>query len=169
MYITPLGNHLKVTHLHGHHPLRTGVQYEAALRKQHKILNPRTDWAARDHTKAAKRLRLGQGEDRYGEGSEDEAARGTAAGDDVGEGSVAALLQQAGGLLGPTRMGLRGRLPPGSLETSRMKDANQHDPHDSVVRSVEFHPGGQLLMTAGLDKRVRLFQVRTRPSLEIPI
>ena len=143
-----------------------GVQYEAALRKQHKILNPRTDWAARDHTKVAKRLRAGQGEDRYGGGSGDEPARVT--GDDVGdEGSVAALLQQAGGLLGPTRMGLMGRLPPGSLETSRMKDANQHDPHDSVVRSVEFHPGGQLLMTAGLDKRVRLFQVRARQYLEI--
>ena len=40
-----------------------------------------------------------------------------------------------------------------------MKDANQHGPSRAAVQSVEFHPLGQLLMTAGLDKRLRLFQV----------
>jgi len=107
-----------------------GVQYEAALRKQHKLMNPRTDWAARDHTKASKRLRAAHGEDRYGEDSGDETARKA----DGDGNAVEALLHQAGGLLGPTRSGPRGRLPSGTLETSRMKDANQHDPHDSVVR-----------------------------------
>jgi U3 small nucleolar RNA-associated protein 18 len=41
-----------------------------------------------------------------------------------------------------------------------MQDANQHDPCHAVVRSVEFHPNGQLLLTAGLDKKLRFFQVR---------
>ena len=41
-----------------------------------------------------------------------------------------------------------------------MKDANQADPSSAVVRSVEFHPSGNLLLTASLDKRVRFFQVR---------
>ena len=40
-----------------------------------------------------------------------------------------------------------------------LADANKAEPSASVVRSVEFHPNGQLLLTAGLDKRLRLFQV----------
>jgi U3 small nucleolar RNA-associated protein 18 len=47
----------------------------------------------------------------------------------------------------------------GSLEMCRMKDANQHGPSNAVVQSVQFHPNGQLLLTAGLDKTLRLFQV----------
>ena len=64
------------------------------------------------------------------------------------------LLGSADTLLGCTRL-----LPPHMLEAVRMKDANQHDPSWAAVQSVEFHPLGQLLMTAGLDKRLHLFQV----------
>lgn len=31
----------------------------------------------------------------------------------------------------------------------------------SVVQSVRFHPVGQVMLTAGFDKRLRLFQVRS--------
>jgi U3 small nucleolar RNA-associated protein 18 len=52
------------------------------------------------------------------------------------------------------------RLAPGRLEVSRLKDANHTDPHVSVISSVEFHPYmGQLMTTAGLDKKLKLFQV----------
>ena len=64
------------------------------------------------------------------------------------------LLSSAGTLLGCSRV-----LPPHMLEAVRVKDANQQDPSRAAVQSVEFHPLGQLLMTAGLDKRLRLFQV----------
>ena len=47
-----------------------------------------------------------------------------------------------------------------------LADANKAEPSASVVRSVEFHPNGQLLLTAGLDKRLRLFQVLNRRSLK---
>ncbi|TMW55916.1 hypothetical protein Poli38472_008564 [Pythium oligandrum] len=50
-------------------------------------------------------------------------------------------------------------LAQGTLEITRMKDANQHAPSGAVVQSVEFHPNGQLLLTAGLDKTLHLFQV----------
>ncbi|CAI5737279.1 unnamed protein product [Peronospora destructor] len=50
-------------------------------------------------------------------------------------------------------------LPQGELEVVRMKDANQHAPSNAVVQSVQFHPNGQLILTAGLDKMLRLFQV----------
>ncbi|KAJ0401934.1 hypothetical protein ATCC90586_008265 [Pythium insidiosum] len=50
-------------------------------------------------------------------------------------------------------------LPQGTLEVCRMKDANQHAPSNAVIQSVEFHPNGQLLLTAGLDKTLHIFQV----------
>ncbi|KAK9791599.1 hypothetical protein WJX73_001142 [Symbiochloris irregularis] len=47
-----------------------------------------------------------------------------------------------------------------ALSRSRdVKDANVAEPSNAVIRSVEIHPSGQLLLTAGLDKRVRFFQV----------
>ena len=64
------------------------------------------------------------------------------------------ILSGAGALLGRNK-----QLAPGLIETTRLKDANQQEPSKSVVQSVEFHPAGQLLLTAGLDKRLRLFQV----------
>uniref|UniRef100_A0AAV1U6W2 U3 small nucleolar RNA-associated protein 18 homolog n=1 Tax=Peronospora matthiolae TaxID=2874970 RepID=A0AAV1U6W2_9STRA len=50
-------------------------------------------------------------------------------------------------------------VPQGELEVVRMKDANQHAPSNAVVQSMQFHPNGQLMLTAGLDKTLRLFQV----------
>eukprot|EP00201_Polytomella_parva_P009423 CAMPEP_0175049890 /NCGR_PEP_ID=MMETSP0052_2-20121109/6967_1 /TAXON_ID=51329 ORGANISM="Polytomella parva, Strain SAG 63-3" /NCGR_SAMPLE_ID=MMETSP0052_2 /ASSEMBLY_ACC=CAM_ASM_000194 /LENGTH=719 /DNA_ID=CAMNT_0016314057 /DNA_START=19 /DNA_END=2175 /DNA_ORIENTATION=+ len=55
----------------------------------------------------------------------------------------------------------RRTLAPTILETSRLRDANEAQPSSSVLRSVQFLPGGsgQLLLTAGLDRRLRLFGV----------
>ena len=52
------------------------------------------------------------------------------------------------------------QLPTGLIETTRMRDANIAEPSKAVVQSIEFHPQGQVLMTAGLDKRLRFFQAR---------
>ena len=54
------------------------------------------------------------------------------------------------------------RLPAHTLEVTRMADANRAQPSGSAVSSVEFHPSGQLLLTAGLDRRLHFFQVRPR-------
>ncbi|KAL4419673.1 hypothetical protein ABPG75_006771 [Micractinium tetrahymenae] len=118
----------------------TGQQYEQRLRQQHNKLNPRTSWASLRKA-AARRQRAAEG---GGSESEDEGA----------ETAAERLLQRAGGLLA------RGAaLPPAMLETTKLKDANQHDPCKGAVKSVEFHRGGELLLTAGLDRRVRLFSV----------
>ncbi|RMZ57213.1 hypothetical protein APUTEX25_004047 [Auxenochlorella protothecoides] len=67
---------------------------------------------------------------------------------------TAALLQRSGGLL------VKGRaLPAGQLEASRMRDANAADPAQGVLRALQYHPNGQLLLTASLDKRLRFFAV----------
>ncbi|GIL77560.1 hypothetical protein Vretimale_6835 [Volvox reticuliferus] len=112
-----------------------GVEYEAALRRQHQILNPRTSWAKKP---------VARGNATDG-GDEDE-----------DEDEAAALLARAGGLV---ERPVGRPLPAGQIETTRLKDANQHQPSDAVVQSVKFHPNGQVLLTAGLDKKLRLFQV----------
>lgn len=64
------------------------------------------------------------------------------------------LLARAGGLITSSR-----QLPVGRLEATRLKDANQQEPAQAVVRSVEFHPSGQLLMAASMDRHLRFFSV----------
>ena len=49
-------------------------------------------------------------------------------------------------------------LPTSLLEVTKLRDANAEEPSKAVVNSVSFHPSGQLLLTAGLDKRLRFFQ-----------
>ncbi|KAK9786493.1 hypothetical protein WJX73_003878 [Symbiochloris irregularis] len=120
----------------------SGKEYERRLRQLHKRMNPRTSWANSGKNKKLEVQLAGQD-------SDTEAVR-------LHDGASAeALLQGAGRLLN-TRTAV---LPSGSLEVSRVKDANVAEPSNAVIRSVEFHPSGQLLLTAGLDKRVRFFQV----------
>lgn len=56
------------------------------------------------------------------------------------------------------------RLPARTLEVTPLTDGNKAEPSGAVVQSVDFHPNGQLLLTAGLDKRLRLFQVELPAS-----
>lgn len=63
------------------------------------------------------------------------------------------------------------RLPPNILNTMRCPDANQADPSQSVIQAVNFHSGSDpdrpLLLTGGLDKTLRFFQVGTEKSEKI--
>ena len=56
-------------------------------------------------------------------------------------------------------LGKSAKLPMGRIELTRVKDANHEEPSQAVIQSVEFHPSGQLLLTAGFDKHLRFFQV----------
>jgi U3 small nucleolar RNA-associated protein 18 len=63
------------------------------------------------------------------------------------------------------------RLPPGLLNVVRCPDANQSDPNNAVVQSVHFHPCSEpdrpLMLTAGLDKTLRFFQVGAEESVKV--
>jgi hypothetical protein len=63
------------------------------------------------------------------------------------------------------------RLPPHTIQMVRCPDANQVDPNSSVVQAVHFHPGSDpdrpLVLTAGLDKTLRFFQVGVEKSEKI--
>jgi U3 small nucleolar RNA-associated protein 18 len=54
------------------------------------------------------------------------------------------------------------RLQPGVLEVLRCRDANLQEPSQAVVQALQFHPAQEssgLMLTAGFDKTLRLFQV----------
>ncbi|KAJ9520006.1 hypothetical protein QJQ45_029950, partial [Haematococcus lacustris] len=126
----------------------SGLAYEAALRKQHAALHTRTAWAQVKPRSSLAGRQAGLGGDPAGEEEEEE--------EEEEDRGVAGLLTSAHSLLdrGP------GRMPPGLLETSRVKDANQGEPCQGVVRSVSFHPAAAgLMLTASLDRKLRLFQV----------
>jgi hypothetical protein len=63
------------------------------------------------------------------------------------------------------------RLPPNILNMMRCPDANLDDPNKAAVQSVHFHPGSDhdtpLMLTAGLDKTLRFFQVGAEKSQKI--
>ncbi|CAB9525449.1 RNA-associated protein 18 homolog [Seminavis robusta] len=63
------------------------------------------------------------------------------------------------------------RLAPNILSVVRCPDANQSDYNKAVVQAVHFHPGSDpdqpLLLTAGLDKTLRFFQVTAEGSEKV--
>ncbi len=65
----------------------------------------------------------------------------------------------------------QGGLKPTILATVRCPDANMADPNQAAVQAVHFHPGSDpdrpLLLTAGLDKTLRFFQVGEEKSEKI--
>lgn len=115
-----------------------GDEYERRLRQQHAKLHPRTAWADLDRRQAP-----------------EEALEGL-------EPSSHALVRRAGGLVTQSAS-----LPAGLLEISRLRDANAASPSDAVVQAARFHPQGRLLMTAGLDRRLKFFKARM--CLAVPL
>ncbi|XP_027132044.1 U3 small nucleolar RNA-associated protein 18 homolog [Larimichthys crocea] len=59
-------------------------------------------------------------------------------------------------------------LPSGVLRVKRCVHANSARPSDDRLTSVQFHPSAQVVMTAGLDQSVSLFQVdgKTNPKIQ---
>ncbi|KAI7990948.1 hypothetical protein LOK49_LG12G01363 [Camellia lanceoleosa] len=55
----------------------------------------------------------------------------------------------------------------GLLEYSRLVDANADDPFNSPITSVQSHRSAQLLLTAGLDKKLRFFQIDGKRNTKI--
>ncbi|KAF3325314.1 U3 small nucleolar RNA-associated protein 18 [Carex littledalei] len=107
----------------------SGSEYVERLRAQHMKLNPGTDWAR--------------------------------AGSDQESGLTAVDEEDSDFLRSNDELVVKDtvKLLPGLLEFSRLENANKEERSNSVINSVQFHRNGQLLLTAGLDRRLRLFQV----------
>lgn len=133
----------------------SGTVYNQRLRSQYVLILPviacthtlplfrfeklqgQPDWAAVDKRRKRKRHR-------HPDSSESES-------DEENE----ELLQRTGNLLSTTVE----RLPKDVIAISRLKDANHCKKAQSVVRAVEFHPTASVLLSAGFNKTLDLFQV----------
>ena len=50
-------------------------------------------------------------------------------------------------------------LPSDELRVTRKRDANQKAPSNAVVQTIDWHRNAQLMLTGGLDKKLRLFRI----------
>ncbi|OZJ02886.1 hypothetical protein BZG36_03805 [Bifiguratus adelaidae] len=135
----------------------SGLEYERRLREQymarHKRLNPTPKWATLpSQLKKRKVTRYSDADSDY---SDEEPIVDT---DDMLL-STESILQDRKQVLA---------LPSDRLDVTRVKNANQSSVHQSVVTSVSWHPSGNVLMTSGLDKTMKLFQIdgRVNPKIQ---
>ncbi|KAI3506830.1 hypothetical protein L1887_21395 [Cichorium endivia] len=120
--------------------LISGSEYVSRLRAQHVKLNPSTEWARFDSC-----------ERNYSSDSDQE------------NGDFDGLLQTTKDLV----VSGSAKLLAGLLEYSRLVDANAQDPSSGPINSVQFHRNGQLLLTGGLDKKLRFFQIDGKRNTKI--
>ncbi|KAF9327025.1 U3 snoRNP protein [Podila minutissima] len=126
----------------------TGVDYEQRLRRQFEKVYPVPNWAQPEGSR--KRRRGGAfGNDSDSEYSDEE--------EQQDDNSTLSLLMSSKGFLEKSSK-LR-ILSSESISVTRVKNANQMAYSKAVVQSVEFHPNSQMLLTAGFDRTLRLFQV----------
>lgn len=132
----------------------SGATYVSRLRAQHEKLNRGTDWA-----------RLDSRENDYDSGEEDSdeesgvvAAKGYKDDEDVND-----ILRSDQDLVVKSS----GKLLPGLLEYTKLVDANAEDLSSGPITSVQFHRNAQLLLTAGLDRRLRFFQIDGKRNTKI--
>ena len=59
------------------------------------------------------------------------------------------------------------KLPQTQLSITLMKDANIQDPHGTRAKQVKFHPSAPLLLTAGSDRMLRLFQIDGKENTKL--
>ncbi|KAJ3163920.1 U3 snoRNP protein [Geranomyces variabilis] len=108
----------------------SSAEYEARLRRQFERIHPTPLWAEISDKRGKE------------DGSSDDLLR---------------VLRTATGIV--DRRAASRILNPDSLEVVRLKDANQVAYSQAVVQSIQFHPKAPVLLTAGYDRTLRLFQV----------
>lgn len=113
-------------------------------------LHGQPEWAASTDERRRRRKR----KRKQGRTHDSESEEGMSASDSEEEGG-GDILKRTGNLLATSLE----RLPKGTIDLKRMKDANSAKRAQAVVSSVEFHPTASVLLTAGYHKTVDLFQV----------
>ncbi|KAG0199933.1 U3 small nucleolar RNA-associated protein 18 [Mortierella sp. GBA30] len=123
-----------------------GVDYEQRLRRQFEKVYPVPSWAQPPGSKKRRRRPSGPGSDSEYSDEESEQEDNT----------ISLLMSSKGYLEKAAKLRI---LSSESLSVTRVKNANQMGYSKAVVQSVEFHPNSQMLLTAGFDRTLRLFQV----------
>ncbi|KAG8932692.1 hypothetical protein FRC02_000723 [Tulasnella sp. 418] len=124
-----------------------GKQYETKLRRQYEKVNPTPSWAsaARKKLHGAKRR------------------RSSSSTSSSIEDPISSLFQSSGNIAEDTTISADRPvpLPPTTLSIERLRDANQSATTEGEVKMVRFHPSPTvpMLLTAGTDRRLRLFNI----------
>lgn len=121
----------------------SGRAYVSRLRAQHIKMNPGTDWAR----PSAQRTYSSDDDDSDQENGVVIASGYDHPADDILRTNEDLVLNRSVKLL------------PGTLEYSRLLDANMKDPSLGPINSVQFHKNAQLLLVGGLDRTLKFFQV----------
>ncbi|ORX73981.1 WD40 repeat-like protein [Linderina pennispora] len=119
----------------------SGDVYEERLREQFQKVNPVPKWAAEAEASAWD--------------DEDEPADPSRISSELLK-STKSLVSKASALL-----------PSTTINITPLRNANQAAPSQSVVSCVQFHPTASVVMTAGLDKTLRLFEVDGKENHKI--
>ena len=127
-----------------------GKEYERRLRRQFERINPTPVWA----TKARKKLHPSGKQKRRRSSLSDETSSDDGVEDDQGDSDP--LLTSTGGILGRPKSGT---LSQGTLSIERLRDANISARSEGAVKAVQFHPKLPVLLAAGEDRRLKLFNV----------
>ena len=133
----------------------SGTDYIRRLRAQYQRVYPVPSWALPRPEQEAKRRRVDADTDGDA-GSEEEHMESDIEGAEGVANSAAPLsefLQSTGGYISKEK---KGRLRPGRINISRLKDANHQRQQQSAVESVSFHPTHPLLLSTGFDHTLRL-------------
>ncbi|KAE8711448.1 U3 small nucleolar RNA-associated protein 18-like protein [Hibiscus syriacus] len=133
----------------------SGSEYVSRLRAQHAKLNPGTEWADLDS---------GLRNDRSYDNESSDEEKGVVPASGYGNGEVVDdILRTNEDLVVKSRV----KLLPGLLEYSRLVDANVEESSNGPINSVQFHRNAQLLLAAGLDRRIRFFQIDGKRNTKI--
>ncbi|KAI7820316.1 WD40-repeat-containing domain protein [Gamsiella multidivaricata] len=124
-----------------------GVDYEQRLRRQFEKVYPVPNWALPEGSRKRRRRGAGAGAGSDSDEYSDE---------ELEQEDNSILTTSKGFLEKSTRLRI---MSPESIVVTRVKNANQMGYSKSVIQSVEFHPNGQMLLTAGFDRTLRLFQI----------
>ncbi|KAF9957939.1 U3 snoRNP protein [Modicella reniformis] len=122
-----------------------GVDYEQRLRKQFQKVYPIPNWVEPEESKKRRRRTTGADSDSDFSDVEEQQQE-----------DHSLLKSSKGYLEKSTKLRI---LSPESILVTRVKNANQMGYSKAVVQSVEFHPNSQMLLTAGFDRTLRLFQI----------
>ncbi|KAK4603641.1 hypothetical protein RGQ29_012234 [Quercus rubra] len=135
--------------------LISGSDYVSRLRAQNIKLNPGTEWAQFDSRS--------RNDTSLDDESSDEENGAVLAHNYKNVEVVDDILQTNESLVVRSST----KLLPGHLEYSRLVDANAEDPSNAPINSVQFHRNVQLLLAAGLDRRLRFFHIDGKRNTKI--
>ncbi|KAL6183519.1 hypothetical protein ACLB2K_044930 [Fragaria x ananassa] len=133
----------------------SGSEYVLRLRAQHAKLNPGTEWSQLDSQMRNNRYSDDESSDEENGLVVPRGYKEIGAADDLLRTNEDLVVKSSRKLL------------PGHLEYSTLVDANAEESCNGPINSVQFHRNAQLLLAAGLDRRLRFFQIDGKRNTKI--